>query len=99
MQSIISFLGFFPDVIVLIMCITYMSKKRTTDSVLLFIGSATHVLIRLFYLVIPYLSMVSDSGTDSLMGFYTIGSFASLISSIIFCAGIVMLISRVLSMA
>jgi hypothetical protein len=96
LQPVLSFLGFLPDLIILVMCISYMTKSKTTDAILLVAGSLTHIIVRIFFAFIPYLSIISDSGTDSMMGFYTLGNALSLIASILFCFGIVMLIRRMI---
>jgi hypothetical protein len=98
LQPLLSFLGFLPDVIVLVMCISYLTKSKTTDAILLFAGSLTHVVVRIFFALIPYLALINDSGTEQMMGFYTFGNFLSLLGSILFCFGMVILIRRMISM-
>jgi uncharacterized membrane protein len=98
LQPVLSFLGFLPDVIILVMCVSYLTKSKTSDAVLLLAGSITHIVVRIFFALVPYFSIVSDSGTDSMMGFYTFGNFLSLVGSILFCFGLVILIRKVISM-
>lgn len=80
------------------MSILYLTKSRTTDAVLLLAGSITHIVVRIFFALIPYLSIINDTHTDGLMGFYMFGNLLSLLASILFCFGIVMLIKRMISM-
>jgi hypothetical protein len=98
LQPVLSFLGSLPDLIILIMCISYLMKSKTTDAILLFAGSLIHIIVRIFFAFIPYLSIISNSGTDSMIGFYTLGNGLALIGSILFCFGIVMLIRRMIAM-
>lgn len=98
LQPVLSFLGFFPDLIVLIVCISYLIKFRNIDGVLLFAGSIIHIIVRIFFAVVPYLSVVQGSDTNGMMELYAFGNFLSLIGSILFCFGIVMLIRKVMAL-
>lgn len=96
-QSIIGFLGIFPDLLILIICISYLAKARSSDAMLLFIGSLIRVLVRLFYFVMPYFVSNVDSPADRVREYYSLGNVAALIGSILFCVGFVLLIKRVTS--
>jgi hypothetical protein len=96
LQSLISLLGLFADLIIFIVCISYLSRTQTTDSMLLCFGSLVRVLIRIFYVAIPHFASVYDSGADGVIKIYTLANALSLVGSILFCIGFVILIRRML---
>jgi hypothetical protein len=95
-QSIIAFLGFLPDLLVLIFCISYLSKAGTSDATLLFLGSLIRLLVRVFYFVMPYFAMLGDS-SESIREYISVVGAVGVLGSVLFCAGFVILIKRVTS--
>jgi hypothetical protein len=96
-QSLLSLLGFFADLVIFIVCISYLSKKQTTDSMLLFAGSLIRAAMRIFYLAMPYFSSLYDSGSDNVLNIYTVANAVSLIGAVLFCVGFVILVRGIVS--
>ena len=99
LQSIVSFLGFLPEFVILIMAGIYMSRSKRNDSKLLFTGSLIHLLVRIFYFVIPFLTMMdyANGGPGDMQNIYFFAGVVTFIGSVIFCIGLVMLIQFALS--
>lgn len=95
--SVVSFLAVLPDIVILAMSGLYMSRSKRTDAKLLFSGSLIHFLVRIFYFVIPYITVMRyDDGYSDLQTLYFIAGAVSFVGSVLFCTGLVMLIQFVL---
>jgi hypothetical protein len=93
LSKIFSVAGLITEIVIFVTCLTYMTRSKTTDSRLLFIGALIGLIVRGFYLTLPYL-MVSPESRPIEM-FYSFASLFSFVSSVFFCIGLVMLIQRV----
>lgn len=94
-ESVLSFFGFIPEVIIFIMCISYMTKSKSADSRLLFAGSFAVVLAQVFFASIPFVTRFTDWATNDLMGLIRVGRAVSILGSTLFCVGFVGLINKV----
>jgi hypothetical protein len=94
-SKIFSVAGLITEIVIFVTCLTYMTRSRTTDSRLLFIGALIGLIVRGFYLTLPYLMVSSDSGQRPMEMFYGFASLFSFVSSVFFCIGLVLLIQRV----
>jgi hypothetical protein len=93
-QSLLSLVGFIPELIIFIACINFMVQSKSSESKLLFTGALVGMLVRLFYVLIPYLMLTSDY--QSTASYYTLAGAIGLIGRVLFCVGLVLLIQRVL---
>jgi predicted permease len=98
LQSALSFLGFLPELVILIMAGLYMTRSKRNDAKLLFTGSVIHLLTRIFYFIIPFLTVMKyDNGDrDYMQNVYFFAGVVTFIGSVIFCIGLVMLIQSTL---
>jgi hypothetical protein len=94
-SKIFSLAGFFTEIVVFVTCLMYMTRSKTTDSRLLFIGALIGLIVRGFYLTLPYMMNSTDSGYRPMETFYGLASLFSFVSSVFFCIGLVMLIQRI----
>jgi hypothetical protein len=74
-----------------------MSKVNSVDSKLLFIGSLASVIVRVFYLVLPYLTLYTANSSDyeAMEKYYTLAGLFSFVGYLFFCIGFVLLIQRI----
>ena len=94
--SAVSFLGLIPELVMLIVTFMYVTKAKSSDSALLFTGSLIHMITRISYMVIPYLTiMASDTNVMSVQNYYLIPSVLAFIGSVVSCIGLLMLIQKV----
>lgn len=92
--SIVSFLSVLPDLVTLAMSALYMSRSKRLEGKLLFTGSLIHMFVRIFYFMIPYMLIMDydEGGGDTQEVLFAIANLVSFAGSIVFCAGLVMLI-------
>jgi ABC-type cobalamin transport system permease subunit len=95
-SKIFSLAGLFTEIVIFVTCLMYMTRSKTTDSRLLFIGALIGLIVRGFYLTLPYMMTSTDSGYRPIEMFYGFASLFSFVSSLIFCIGLVLLIQRVI---
>jgi len=94
-----SLLGLLIQVIVFGVCAYYVAQKQTSDSYLLAVGSVIHLLTSAFYTVgLPILSRMSVDVYSNRSIFSMVG-FISLIGSISFYAGLIILIFNYIKQA
>jgi hypothetical protein len=91
LSEALSFVGLITEVIVFVGCVMYLSRTKTSDSRLLFIGSLIGLIVRVFYFLIPFLTSYG-SGYDSMSTIIGIGSFLSFVGGLLFCIGFIRLI-------
>jgi hypothetical protein len=89
-----SIVGVAIEAIILVACFSYLSRAKTTDSKLLFIGSSVGLLVQVSYIVLRYLLMypASDEVRQSITLYFSIAGFFGLAGSILFCIGFVQLL-------
>jgi hypothetical protein len=88
-----------PEIVILAMSAVYMSRSNRLEGKLLFAGSLIHLFVRIFYFVIPYVTVVNydDGGTNNMQTLYFIAGMITFVGSIVFCIGLVMLVQFALS--
>jgi Na+/melibiose symporter-like transporter len=94
LQSIfMSFFNVIPAVVEAGICMYYLIKSRSTDAVLLAVGSGTHVLTAIAYsIVMPIL--LRDMGYTKLASVYTIVGIFGFIGTVAFLIGLFLLIQK-----
>jgi hypothetical protein len=95
-QMLISIAGFIPELAIFILSIYYMGQSRNSDSKLIFIGTLIGLIVRVGYMVIPYISLQVSEDYSAMSQFYSMAGFVGLIGSILFCIGFGMMIQRLL---
>lgn len=86
-----AFAGLITEVVIFIGCVMYLSRTKTPDSRLLFIGSLIGLIVRVFYFLMPFLA-IYESGYESRAIVYGIGSFFSFAGRLLFCIGFLRLV-------
>jgi len=85
-----------PQIIVVIACSMYVSKKSETDAVLMLIGSIIVVLVQGFQFIIPALSTSDILNYTEITTVYTIINILGYIGSTLFAIGLVLLIRKII---
>jgi hypothetical protein len=96
-STLFSLAGLLTEGVVFVACIYYMSRVKSTDSRLLFIGSLAGLVVRVFYLALPYLTLYSTNSSDyqAMEKYYTLAGLISFIGYLFYCIGFVLLIQRI----
>lgn len=85
-----------PQIIILVACITYIGKNKSSHAILLLIGTSINLLVTLFHTVgIPILMKVVGADLYSgTINIFTIITPISFIGSILFAIGLLLLIKE-----
>jgi hypothetical protein len=96
-STLFSLAGLLTEAVIFVACIYYMSRAKSTDSWLLFIGSFAGIIVRVFYLILPYLTLYSANSSDyqAMEKYYTLAGLFSFIGYLFYCIGFVLLIQRI----
>jgi uncharacterized membrane protein YedE/YeeE len=92
-QILTNILRVAPDIIILAFCIQYAQARKTTDGILLTIGSAIGCLVMIFWTFIYTYLYDSNLFSDREMMFTAIG-FVGWTGQILFAIGLILLIRK-----
>jgi hypothetical protein len=97
MNILFSLAGLLTEAVIFVVCVYYMSRTKSTDSRLLLIGSLAGLIVRVFYLAIPYLTLYTTNSSDyqAMEKYYTFAGLFSFVGYLFYCIGFVLLIQRV----
>ncbi len=96
---LMSLFNVLPVLATLGICLFYLIRKGSVDSVLLSIGSGIHVLTSVLYaIILPFFVYNNHSGIGDMQWVYRLGSIAGFIGSVIFLIGLLLLIQTRLAL-
>lgn len=71
----------------------YISKKRSTDAILLFLGASIALVLNIIYeIIMPYLVRVNSLAVTEVTKYYTVLGIIGFIGGLLFAAGLFLLI-------
>jgi hypothetical protein len=92
----LSLAGLITEVVIFVTCLSYLRRSKTVDSQLLFIGSIVGLIVRVCYVVLQYVIAAEGSNHIQIGMYYSVASMVSLVGSVFFCIGLVLLIQRLI---
>ncbi|MDJ1494695.1 hypothetical protein QNI19_17285 [Cytophagaceae bacterium DM2B3-1] len=92
-----SFFNVLPTLFQIGICIYYYSKNRSTDGILLIIGSGIHLLTSFMYVAIPFIMQSNNLPVSNVSSIYQIVGGFNFIGTIAFLAGLFMLIQKMVA--
>jgi hypothetical protein len=96
MEFITGILHLVPHIIVVIAVIIYVSKKSTPEGTLMLIGSIVSLLLSAIYtLAIPFLIRVNEY--ESMQSYIGLLSMVSMLGSLLFAIGFLLVIKKVVA--
>jgi len=79
-------------------CVYYLTRVKTTDSILMTVGSGIGVIMTAFFVYMPYYLQSRAESMMSMSSYYAIGGFVSLVGTVLFTVGLFMLVDKVIKL-
>ena len=93
MEFLLKALHLFPQIVILVAIIYYLSQGVTPEGVLMLIGTLIGIFIFAFYsFILP--NLWRDGGVSSYQQYITIASVVSVFGTLMFAVGLILLIMK-----